>query len=504
MPAANFYLIYVFNEVTAMRDMVVLINLDNKASCALAKQLRGANLYCKVLPANTTADQLKEQETLGVILSGGSTGQCAELPELQALLDCRLPLLALGDAALTLCQHLGGQLNEISGCKVVQKVCFTGDPVLLRDVQDGERYLSVCRTMQLPPDCSTLAQSEDGVLGLQQTDRGLYALAFQPESHDIDALQLLVNFCHNICGATPWWNDHTFIQRATEEISRLAGDGEAICALSGGIDSAVCAMLGNMALGHRLHCIFIDTGLMRQDESDHVMDWFQNEMGLNIRRINAAPEVLELLKGVVGTVEKQRIVFALLRAILRREAAQLPNVRLMLQGTNFADTLDSEQGVQLGAAETHIRMIEPVGELFKDEIRSVGRTLQLPEQLCNRQPFPASGLALRIFSDVTEDKLTILRQADALFSTEIEASGQHKRLFQYYATLIDNPIPDEGPFIMLRAVQVVGGGESAISARLPNDLLERITERIKRQVPSVRRVMYDLTPSQSFSQWRSE
>lgn len=487
-----------------MRDMVVLINLDNNACCTLAKQLRGANLYCKVLPACTTAEQLTEQEALGVILSGGITGECIDLPNLQSLLECRMPMLALGDAALTLCKHMGGEPNAVAGRQVVQQVRFTGHPAMLRDVQDGERYLPVYRTVQLPPDCSTLAESDDGALGFQQTDRSLYALTFQPELHDIDAIQLVMNFCQSICGCTPWWNERTFIQRAVEEISRVAGDGEAICALSGGIDSAVCAMLGNKALGHRLHCIFIDTGLMRQGESDAVMNWFQNEMGLNIRRVNAAPEALELLKGIVGVEEKQRIVFALLRAVLRREAAQLPNVRIILQGTNFADTLDTDQGIQLGAAESHIRIIEPVRELFKDEIRSVGSTLQLPERLCNRQPFPASGLALRVFSDVTEDKLATLRVADALFCQEIEAAGLQKRLFQYYASLIDNPIPGEGSLIMLRAVQVVGGGESAISARLPNDLLERITSRIRTQIPSIRRVMYDLTPSQSFSQWRNE
>lgn len=488
-----------------MRDMVVLINLDNNASCTLAKQLRSEQVYCKVLPASTTLEQLLEQEALGVILSGGSTGQPAPVPLLEGLLAQRMPILALGDTALTLCKQLGGELSGMAGVNTVREVNFTGSDSLLHDVQSGERYLPVCRYMQMPDgSVTTLAADSDGVLGFRVAGQPIYALAFQPELHDPDALQLIVNFCHHICGCTAWWSNRAFIDRALEEIERIADGGEALCALSGGIDSAVCAMLGNLALGHRLHCIFIDTGLLRQDESDQVMNCFQNEMGLNIKRINAAPEMLELLKGVVGTENKQRTVFAMLRAILRREAAQLPGVRLILQGTNFADTLDSEQPVQLGAAESHIRMVEPVRELFKDEIRSVGATLQLPDTLCQRQPFPASGLALRVMADVSEEKLAILRAADAIFCREIEAAGLHKRLFQYYASLCDNPIPDEGALVVLRAVQVVGGGESAVASRLPYDLMERVTERIRKQVPGVRRVMYDLTPSQSFSQWRSE
>ncbi len=486
-----------------MRDMVVLLNLDNNACCAMARKLRSEHVYCKILPAALTPEELADEEALGLILCGGATGEAVDIPSLGALLKCDLPVLAMGDAALTLCKYLGGTLSPRAAGDTVQQVRFPSPDPLLRDVQPGERFLPGGRSMTMPSSSAVpIAVFDGGTLGFRLVGAPVYALAFQLEQHDPDGLQIVINFCHHVCGCTLWWSNQAFVERAREEIERIADGGEALCALSGGVDSAVCAMLGNLALGHRLHCIFVDTGLMRSGESDQVMECFQNQMGLNVKRVNAGCEMMEALRGVVGSEKKERIVFAHLRAILRREAAQMPGVRLILQGTNYADTLDSEPPCRQELSGAHIRLVEPVRELFKDEIRAVGEELQLPAALCQRQPFPASGLALRVVNDVTEEKLAILRDADAIFCREIEASGFNRRLFQYYASLADNPVPGEGCLIILRAVQLTGGGVSATASRLPSDLLERVTGRILTQLPGVRRVMYDLTPSRSYNQWK--
>lgn len=487
-----------------MRDMVVLLNLDNGACCSVAKKLRSEHLYCKILPGNATAEDVMAQEALGILLCGATSGESCDVPEMSRLLRCGLPVLALGDAALAMCQHLGGTITHDSSAAKVRQVRFSGDGHLLRDVQDGERYLPARCTVHLPAaEAVMIAATDNGAVGFRVMDRPLYGLAFEPEQNDPDGTQLLINFCHTICGCTLWWSSHAFVSRATQEIDRLCNGGEAVCAVSGGVDSAVCALLGNMALGHRLHCIYVDTGLMRKGEGDRVMDYFQNQAGLNICRINAAEDFLAALKDAYSPEDKQRAVFALLRSILRREVAQLHDVRLILLGTNFADTLDSEPLYPLEMTSAKTRFIEPVRELFKDEIRSVGEELQLPAALCQRQPFPGSGLALRVMGEVSAEKLKVLREADALFCQEIEASGHNRKLFQYYATLSSNEQTGTGYIITLRAVQVMGSG-TAVASRLPNDLLERVTEKVLAALPEVRRVVYDLTPSRSFNQWRSE
>ena len=291
------------------------------------------------------------------------------------------------------------------------------------------------------------------------------------------------------------------MDRAQEEISRITGEGEAICALSGGVDSGVSALLGHRALGQRLHCIFVDTGLLRKDEGDQVMAFYRDQMGLNVRRIDAREQFLTALAGVRSVRQKEQIIFDLLTNIMAQEVAALPDVRVILQGTNYSDTLtgDNPEAMPLMG----VTVVEPVRELFKDEIRRVAEELGMPSVVIQRQPFPGSGLALRVLSDVTEEKLHVLREADAILRAEIEASGQNKRLWQYFATLATYPLSADACVITLRAVQTAEGG-SATASRLPYDLLERVCEQIRRQLPQVSRVLYDLTPSDNYAhiEWR--
>ena len=263
----------------------------------------------------------------------------------------------------------------------------------------------------------------------------------------------------------------------------------------------MCAVIGNMALGHKLHCIFVDTGLLRLDEGDRVMQYFQHDVGLNLKRIDAKERFLAALKGVTESAEKETIIFRLLKEILEKETAQLPNVRLIIQGTNYSDALRDGTLQPLSSTDEGVQIIEPVRELFKDEIRRVGEEIGLPTMVIHRQPFPGSGLALRILGEVTEERLDILRQADAIFRAEIEQSGQAKRLWQYFATLVSDPMRGETDHyvVVLRAVQAADGS-AATASRLPYDLLERVCQGIRQNCPRVRRVMYDLTPSNGYSE----
>lgn len=484
-----------------MRDLVAIINLDDAACRSMTRKLRSERIFCTILPAGVTAEEVLAHEPMGLLLAGGETGDAPEIPHLAELADCGLPLLAMGDAALALCEGLGGILALKSDESQVAEVRYDEDDPLFRDVEDGERYLLRMRPLLPAEGMITVAMSDGGALGVKLADRPVYALAFQAEQNDPDGLQMLLNFCTDVCGCTLWWSNEAFMAQAEEEISRITGDGEAICAISGGVDSGVSAVLGHRALGERLHCIFVDTGLLRKDEGDQVVAFCRDQMGLNVRRIDAREQFLTALSGVTGPRRKEQIIFDLLTGIVAREVAALPDVRVILHGTNYSDALSGGASPQPPCPG--VTVVEPVRQLFKDEIRRVAEELGLPSVTIQRQPFPGSGLALRILSDVTEDKLRILREADAIFRREIEESGQNKRLWQYFATLADDPVSGSGCVVTLRAVQTAEGG-AASASRLPYDLLERVCEQIRRQLPEVSRVLYDLTPSSNYAhiEWR--
>lgn len=486
-----------------MRDMVVLLNLDDRSCRSMARRLRAEHLYCKILPACATAADIAAQDALGILLAGAARGEAPAMPNLQQLLDSGLPILAMGDAALTLVQHLGGSLGEKAPEPGVRQVRLDAEDPLTAGVASGERFLPACRCMTLPAALRPIAQTDGGVLGFRAGEQPVYGLAFLPEPNDPDATQLLLHFCKDICGCTLWWSTQTFLERAREEIDRLCQNTEAVCALSGGVDSGVCALLGNLAIGHRLHCLLIDTGLLRKGEADEVMSVYRDTLGLNVTRVNASGEFLTALRGVTDSVEKERIIHRLLQEVIQREAGRIPGVTRLLQGTNYTDALDSPC-LDMASTGSPLLVVEPVRELFKDEIRRVGEELQLPPAVTGRQPFPGSGLALRILTDVTEERLDILRDADGIFRAEIEQSGQNKRLWQYFATLACDPLPGAAGYVVtLRAVQVIDGN-LAVASRLPYDLLERVTQAILTRLPAVHRVLYDFTPSQSYAsiEWR--
>ncbi len=478
-----------------MQDYVILINLEDNVCHALARRLRAENIYCRIMPASVTADEILRQDPRGVILAKGCSGQPVELPQTMDFLQMGLPMLCLGDAALTLCQTLGGTLSAESESGVVTVAFDQGDS-LFDGVEDGERYLPVCRMMVFSAEQGNVcATANDAVVGIRMRQRDVWGLAFPLERNDPATVRLLVNFSRDKCGCTTWWTERTFIDRAKAAIIEAAEGGDALCALSGGVDSGVSALLGNLALGQQLHCIFVDTGLLREGEVDEVMEAYHVQVGLNVRRVDARAEFLLALRDVTDPEEKERITHSLLQQILGREAQVLPGVKLILRGTNYADTPISEDNAALPAGT---KVIEPVKELFKDEIRHVGEILGLPPAMTSRQPFPSSGLASRIMASVTAERLDVLRTADAIFRREIEAAGLHRRLWQYFAALAVSPLPSGGLMVVLRAVQAAEGG-SGMPARIPSDLLERVTAEVMQRCPDVQRVFYDCTPSKSYA-----
>ena len=486
-----------------MRDLILLLNLDAVASRSMARRLRGEGVYCKIMPPWVTGDTVAAEEASGLILAGGTGGTAPFVPHLADILRLHMPVLAMGDAALMLCEHMGGALLPQMGNEEVRQVAFTKGHTITADVQDGERFFDHFRPMKLPENCVGLADSEGEWVGFACASADLYAFAFQPEANDPDGTQLLMNFCLTICNCTRWWNSESCIQLAKEQIQSCAAQGDALCAISGGLDSTVCAVIGQMALGNRLHCVLIDSGLLRLGEREEVRHVFEEVLHLPLEVVDISQAMLSALENAATPQEKERAVHHTMTDALQSLKQRYPNAQVLIQGTNYADTLERSQKAQEDQPEGFL-LCEPLKELFKDEIRQVAQLLFLPEEQIYRQPFPGTGLALRITAQVTAERLTILREADAIFREEIEAASLQKRLWQYFAYLAETPIPaDGGALIILRAVQAIDQ-TYAMPARLPYDLLERVTERIITQMPQVRRVLYDQTPSSNFSriEWR--
>ena len=485
-----------------MRDMVLIVSFDEANSRSVARKLRAERVYCKIVPADIAPDEVKNQEPLGLILAGGSRGGLS-LPGFdRELMELNLPILALGDAAATLCSLLGGQTSDTYLEQNAAPVTYQAELPLFEEVAEGERMMAFVRSLTLAEGMTPAAFAREAVIGFAHPKKRVYGLQFQVEQNDPDGIQILANFALKVCGCTPWWDSTAFIQRAVEEIRRVVGEGMAMCAISGGVDSGVCAMLGHMAIGTRLKCIFVDTGLLRKGEGEFVMSFYRDTLGLNIVRVDAADRFLRELSGIADPERKSQTVLRLLKDIIAAEVSKTPDMNVLLQGTNYSDYMVStgaEAATSVSMRSHKAIVVEPVKELFKDEIRRVGEEMGMPQDISSRQPFPGAGLALRIMGDVTSQRLNILREADAIFQEEVAQSGQGKRLWQHFAVLSDMTQSGlAGMAICLRAVHA-SESATALAARLPFDLLERAAGRILKTLPQVARVVYDLTPSHNFT-----
>ncbi len=470
-----------------MPDMLLVLDLDHLAARTTARKLRSARICCKIVPENTDAAQILAEAPLGLILAGGRNG-CSALD--RALLSLPMPILALSGAAGRLCECLGGQAEAPQTVDALSGIRYKECPLLI-GLEDGPRMLGSVSALTLPENGLTIAETADEIV-YAFSDAAGTRLGIQTdiEPNDPDGMQILMNFALNVCGCTEWWDEEAFVKGTVDEIRKAVQDGTAICAMTGGLNSGVSALLAHKALGDRLRCVFMDTGLLRDGEADAFMAFYQGERGLNITRIDAKEQFLSALRGVIDPTEKRTVIGGLFHQILSAEQEKTEGLAALIKGTSYSDVMQSSHSAQGQSALTRI---EPVRDLFKDEIRKIGEYLGLPAGIISSQPFPGSGLALRILGEANEKNLRVLRRADRIFSEEIAASPQNKRLWQHFAVLSPNAMGN-GDVICLRAVHAADGAP-AHASRLPYDLLEAVTDRILRECPEVQRVVYDLTPS---------
>ncbi|HHJ12679.1 MAG TPA: glutamine-hydrolyzing GMP synthase [Chromatiales bacterium] len=508
-------------------DRILILDFGSQYTQLIARRVREAGVYCEIHPWDVSEQAVRDFAPRGIILSGGPESVIdAEPPRApQVVFELGVPVLGICYGMQTMAAQLGGEVESSDHREFgYAQVRARGHTRLLRDIEDhaspeGYGLLDVWmshgdRVVKMPPGFKLMASTDSApIAGMADEERGFYGVQFHPEvTHTRQGKRILARFVHEICGCGSLWTPGNIIEDSIARIREQVGRDEVILGLSGGVDSSVVAALLHRAIGDQLTCVFVDNGLLRLHEGDQVMATFARHMGVRVIRVDAEDRFLAALKGVTDPEQKRKIIGNLFVEIFDEEAAKCTNVRWLAQGTIYPDVIESA-GSQTGKAhvikshhnvgglpeDMKLGLVEPLRELFKDEVRQIGVELGLPTEMVYRHPFPGPGLGVRILGEVKKEYADLLRLADDIFIQELRNHGLYDQVSQAFAVFL--PVKSVGVMgdgrrydhvIALRAVETIDF-MTARWAHLPYDFLDLVSRRIINEVAGISRVVYDIS-----------
>ena len=500
----------------SVHEMVLVVDFGGQYNQLIARRVRDCHVYCEVVPYNKALDAVKEKKPKGIIFTGGPNSVYAEgAPQIDpAIFEQGIPILGLCYGMQIMAHTLGGKVEAAEKREFGKTVTHFDHtaPVFKQLPEESVTWMShVDYVAQMPEGFIKIAHTDDcPIAAMMNTEKNLYAMQYHPEvNHSEKGVDMLKNFLTEVCGCSESWTMANYAKTAIESIRAQVGDGKVLLALSGGVDSSVAAQLLSCAIGSQLTCIFVDHGLLRKNEGDEVEAAFANS-GMQFIRVNAEERFLKKLEGITDPETKRKTIGEEFIRVFEDEGKKIGSVDFLAQGTIYPDVIESGTGDAavikshhnvggLPAVVEFKGLIEPLRMLFKDEVRQLGLELGLAEYLVWRQPFPGPGLGIRVMGDITKEKLDILRDADAIYREEIANAGLDRSINQYFAVLTNTrTVGVMGDFrtydytLALRGVTTTDF-MTADWARIPYDVLDKISSRIVNEVDHINRIVYDIT-----------
>ena len=497
---------------------IVILDFGSQYNQLIARRVREMGVYAEVVPFHEDIDKILERNPKGIILSGGPASVYAKgAPTLdKRIFDANIPILGLC-YGMQLITHLHGGEVERADKQEFGKASLKldkKDSLIFKNIPDNTIvWMSHAdHVNKMAEGFEIIAHTDSSIAAIENRDKKIYAFQYHPEvTHSEHGFEMLKNFVFEIAGAKKNWSMENYIETTVKEIKEKVGNKKVILGLSGGVDSSVAAMLINKAIGKQLTCIFVDTGLLRKNEAKHVMDIYAQNFDMNIKCINAEERFLSKLKGVEDPEEKRKIIGKEFIEVFNEEAIKLKDAEFLAQGTIYPDviesvsvkgpsvTIKSHHNVGGLPEDLNFKLLEPLRELFKDEVRKVGRELGIPDYMVDRHPFPGPGLGIRILGEVTKEKADILREADDIFIEELRKEGLYSKVSQAFVVLLPvksvGVMGDERTYeytAVLRSANTIDF-MTATWSRLPYEFLEKVSNRILNEVKGINRLTYDIS-----------